>query len=394
MRQWSGPENRPEGALAEKMQLTEHANTLWLDGTEWQSQLAAMPDLPGVYLLWPLTGPPHWGRTNLLRRRLSRLLAEDELGSVSPRSRLQLRRVLQRVEWWQTGSRLEASLLLHNLVCQYAAEDCWTALRLRRPWFVQLRMEQRFPLMRVSSRITEGTCYGPFATRAQAERFEQGLLHLFPLRRCTEELAPSLSHPGCVYGEMNMCRRPCQLAITPEEYRAEARQTQEFLVTQGDVTQEHLSRQREQASERLDFEAAARLHQRHEQIRQLLSEAGPLARGLEELQGLAVLPSSRTDSIVLWPLQQGIWLQPHSLAPAEIGSLQQDALWQASPEPVSADRREQHLALLARWFYSTWRDGEWIACEQNTPVSVRRLRAAAQRVLGAQAPTKSELAIH
>jgi ABC-type lipoprotein release transport system permease subunit len=53
-------------------------------------------------------------------------------------------------------------------------------------------------------------------------QFQSQFLDLFQMRRCEENLAPSPSHPGCVYGEMNMCLRPCQQAVTPEEYASES----------------------------------------------------------------------------------------------------------------------------------------------------------------------------
>ena len=46
-------------------------------------------------------------------------------------------------------------------------------------------------------------------------------LDLFQLRRCQEDLAPSPGHPGCIYGEMGKCLRPCQEAVSREEYAGE-----------------------------------------------------------------------------------------------------------------------------------------------------------------------------
>ena len=75
--------------------------------------------------------------------------------------------------------------------------------------------------------------YGPFASRAAAERFNEALLDLFQIRRCEENLAPAPDHPGCIYGEMNRCLRPCQQAVSMEEYRGEAARMEQFLETGG-----------------------------------------------------------------------------------------------------------------------------------------------------------------
>jgi hypothetical protein len=47
---------------------------------------------------------------------------------------------------------------------------------------------------------------------------------------------------------------------------------------------------------------------------------------------------------------------------------------------VSLAQREQHLALLAKWFYSSWRDGEWLGLESFDAVPYRKLVNAIHRV--------------
>src|SRR5207244_6958620 len=59
------------------------------------------------------------------------------------------------------------------------------------------------------------------------------MLDLFQLRRCEDNLAPSPEHPGCIYGEMNKCLRPCQQVVSIEEYRGEAHRVEEFIRTDG-----------------------------------------------------------------------------------------------------------------------------------------------------------------
>ena len=51
----------------------------------------------------------------------------------------------------------------------------------------------RFPRLEIVNRPTRrhGTAYGPFFSRDLAQRYEQELLGLFQIRRCTETLTPS-----------------------------------------------------------------------------------------------------------------------------------------------------------------------------------------------------------
>jgi hypothetical protein len=45
-------------------------------------------------------------------------------------------------------------------------------------------------------------------------------------------------------------------------------------------------------------------------------------------------------------------------------------------------RRQEHLALLARWYYSSWREGEWLAFDAPEKLPFRRLVRLISRVAG------------
>src|SRR5580704_4431667 len=193
------------------------------------SELDAIPDVPAVFLLWASEGKPYLARTALLRRRLKRLLFDR--GRVS--RLLNLSGVAERIEYWPTGSQIESALIHLDLAREYFPEDWRRITRLRPPAFLRLTLDNPFPRTMITTRLGRGLFYGPFAGRAAADRFNEALLDLFQIRRCEENLAPAPNHPGCIYGEMNRCLRPCQQAVSIEEYRGEADRMQQFLETGG-----------------------------------------------------------------------------------------------------------------------------------------------------------------
>jgi excinuclease ABC subunit C len=171
--------------------------------------LSLLPDSQAVYVIHPKRGEPHLGRTNILRRRLTRIFAKWQLAGIA-----------DRVEYWPTASRLEQWILSYHLGLTLFPEDPARALRLPRPAYVKLLLANPFARTQITTRLAgaRNVFFGPFASRASADQFEAQLLDLFQLRRCQEDLAPAIDHPGCVYGEMRRCLRPCQLAVSPEEY--------------------------------------------------------------------------------------------------------------------------------------------------------------------------------
>src|SRR5208283_3995636 len=142
--------------------------------------------------------------------------------------------------------------------------------------------------------------YGPFQSRTAAERFADEALKLFLLRRCTEDLDPNPSHPGCVYSEMKMCLAPCYKGCTDERYGEEAAAVEQFLATRGESSLVILRAQRDTASKNLDFEAAAAHHaqvQRVESVRALASE---LVRPLSQLRAVILQASANPDEVAVF----------------------------------------------------------------------------------------------
>ena len=95
-----------------------------------------------------------------------------------------------------------------------------------------------------------------------------------------------------------------------------------------------------------------------------------------------LLRSTAPDCVLLWFLREGCWLDPRtlSLAPDQTESLDlrlRETIHNLEEPPTKL--RSEHLAILARWFYSSWRDGEWIAVESWESVPYRRLVNAVHR---------------
>ena len=65
---------------------------------------------------------------------------------------------------------------------------------------------------------------------------------------------------------MKMCLAPCFAGCTKEEYDVEVGAVLETLDTAGESADRAIEREREAASEALDFERAAALHKRLEKV--------------------------------------------------------------------------------------------------------------------------------
>ncbi|HVW84081.1 MAG TPA: hypothetical protein VHB50_05355, partial [Bryobacteraceae bacterium] len=214
---------------------------------------------------------------------------------------------------------------------------------------------------------------------------------LFQLRRCQEDLVPGPEHPGCMYGEMGRCLRPCQQAVGIEEYRAEAERVTEFLRTAGKSLIEPAMAERDRLSGDMDFEGAAMMHQRVQRIAEVLALGDEMAREVEHLSAIAIAPSSDPESVELGWLREGYWrgFTRLDFNFADGRSVSLDARLRetaaALPEStVTRTERMEQLAILSRWFYSSWRDGEMLLVDDWRKMPWRKLVNAVSRVAGSQ----------
>jgi excinuclease ABC subunit C len=343
--------------------------------------IAEAPDCPAVFLIWPSEGQPYLAKTNALRRRLLRLLKERE----KPSRLLNLRQSVVRVECWITGSALESSLRLYELARIHFSKTYLEFLRLRFPPYVKIILDNPFPRSQVTTHIgrAPGFYYGPFRSRAAAEEFEARFCDLFQMRRCREDLEPSPEHPGCIYGEMGMCLRPCQQVVGAEEYRHEVDRVVQFLATGGRSLAGAVESARDRFSQEMNFEEAGRQHKRLEKIEGVLRLKDELVADIDHLNGVAVTASVDPESVELWFVYRGCWQSPVRFSVAESSvSLDQRLRETATGTQLRLlpRQRQEHLALLARWYYSSWREGEWLSFDEFEKLPFRRLVRLVSRV--------------
>ncbi len=267
-------------------------HSLSIPETDLKDWLEALPTRAAVFALFghEAQSEPYISKTANLRRRMHRLLAPSSAGT----KRLHLGRRVVRLAYSEVGSQFATSLLLVQATREFCGDRARERLHLRPPALLRLAVENAYPRMYVANRITQramASTYGPFASRVAAERFLDDSLNFFELRRCTEELHPDPAFPGCVYSEMKMCLAPCFMGCTDERYADEAQQVREYFASRGAKTIARCEKEREAASADLDFEKAARLHQRVQKMKAVAQQAAPLVHPLAELDAIIVQPA-------------------------------------------------------------------------------------------------------
>jgi excinuclease UvrABC nuclease subunit len=260
---------------------------------------------------------------------------------------------------------------------------------------VRLNLENAYPRAYVTNKLTRLSArsiyYGPFRSRAVAEKFMNDSLDLFKIRRCTFELHPDPAYPGCVYSEMKMCLAPCFKGCTDEAYAAEVARVQGYFDSKGDSLLGELEKERDRLSAEMEFEAAAQVHTKVAKIKGILSGCDEICGRLDHLDAVIIQPSSQPGSVALFRFRRGTFTVPDQFSIESEGEsldARLRAALQQMPEAGarSAKQFSEELAMLKRWYYRTHKTGEIVLAGANREISVRKLANAVMRVFRGEKP--------
>jgi excinuclease ABC subunit C len=358
-----------------------------------------LPERPAVCLILPRdpSAQPYLIRTADLRHRLQRLL-----GPTDPTSkRLNLRELADTVRYRETGSAFEQALTYYQNARRFFPKRYGQLVRLRPAAVLKINLRNPYPRCFVTRRMTvhdqgapaAGAYYGPFRSRKSAEAFAESVLDFFKVRRCQLKIQRDPGYPGCMYSEMKMCLAPCFAGCSKEEYDLEIGRLVQFMDTGGGSLQTTLTKEREAASEHLDFEKAALIHKKLEKLDDALRGQPDLVRRIENLDAVILQRATKEQTVALFAIQGGRLVDPFWLHFGETGRptsaeetvrdyLQKVTDTRATANPnnrQNAAELSEHLSLLARWFFSNPREGEIFFRQQDWPY--RKILRACSRLL-------------
>ncbi len=358
---------------------------------------AAVPAAPAVFLLRgeDPQAEPYVSKTANLRRRLQRLL-----GRVEERTRkLNLRDRVRHIEYTPTGSDFESGVVLYQTLRATFPGSYGDRLRFRFAPLVKLHLENEFPRASVTTRLGRlngrSLFYGPFPSRAAAEKFMNDSLDFFKMRRCVPDLHPDPEFPGCIYSEMKMCLAPCFKGCTDAEHSAEVVRVQAYLDSGGESLVREFSEQRDAASINLGFEDAAAIHARLDKLKPVLSQLPEAVHRLDRLTALMIEPCHLPDSVVFFRIEAGclsgplrFCIQPTEHAKSQsMESRVQDFLRSSlPPKTKSVPETMEHLALFKRWYYRGSRIGEVFFADDMGTLPLRRVVRGISRVYRGEKP--------
>ncbi len=162
-----------------------------------------------------------------------------------------------------TATETEALLLETNMI-----------KRLRPRYNVLMRDDKSFPYIAIRTDHTvpalqkhrgaksfKGKFYGPFASAGAVNRTLNTLQKAFLLRSCSDSTFSGRTRP-CMLYQIKRCSAPCTELVSEIEYAALVKDSVDFLEGRSAALQDRLAVEMRDASDKLEFEHAARLRNR------------------------------------------------------------------------------------------------------------------------------------
>lgn len=231
--------------------------------------LKEIPQAPGVYLFKSKRGEVLYvGKAKDLRARLSAYVKEPYL---TPKLEHLLRNT-ESVEYFLTDTEKAALLLEANLIKKYRPKYNVLLKDDKNYPLLRIPIKEKYPSLQIVRKRKKGDqalYFGPFTSARGLREILKLLSKTFPLRKCSLAEMKRRKTP-CIYYQIKKCLAPCVNPVPEEEYKKMVDGVIEFFQGKGKELIKKLEEEMYRLSENLEFERAAFLRDRIEDLKKVL----------------------------------------------------------------------------------------------------------------------------
>jgi excinuclease ABC subunit C len=217
---------------------------------------AALSTAPGVYRMYAADDSLLYvGKAGALRKRVSSYFSNTPK---TPRIHAMLAQVV-RMDVTVTRTEGEA-LLLENQLIKSLAPRYNVSLRDDKSYPYILLTQETWPriAMHRGPRAVQGRYFGPYPGVGAVRDTLNLMQKLFKIRNCEDSVFRNRTRP-CLQHQIGRCSAPCVGLVAAPDYDQSVRRASLFLDGRSDELTGELTMAMEAASQRLEFEEAARL---------------------------------------------------------------------------------------------------------------------------------------
>ncbi len=268
-------------------------------------KLKILPAKPGAYIMKDEHGKVIYvGKATSLRSRVRSYFQKGH--DHSPKV-LALLEKIRDVDWIVVESEVEALMLECNLIKKHRPRY---NVRLRDDKhypYLCVTTSEPFPRVLVVRRVKQdgNRYFGPYADTTAMRESVRLIRKVFRIRSCNKKLTGEEQDRPCLNYHMGQCDAPCAGKCTSEEYAHLVDDTCMFLEGRRESVMEHLEREMFDASERLEFERAAKLRDQVESIRRTIEKQKAISTDLSDQDVIAVATEPASACVQVLVIRSG-----------------------------------------------------------------------------------------
>ncbi|MEX0989737.1 MAG: excinuclease ABC subunit UvrC [Actinomycetota bacterium] len=223
---------------------------------------STIPDEPGAYLFRDGDGRVVYaGKARSLRKRLASYWGKP----LHPRTAA-MTEAATSVEWIVAGSELDALMLEYNLIKEHVPRFNIRYRDDKSYPYLAITVGERWPRAQVlrGSKRKKVKYFGPYGHAYAIRETLDSLTRVFPVRTCSNAFFQQRERARrpCLYYDIGRCSGPCvpeRTGVTDERYRSDVDAMIDFLTGNHREVLQRLEREMAEASERKEYELAAKL---------------------------------------------------------------------------------------------------------------------------------------
>ncbi|MDP3582560.1 MAG: excinuclease ABC subunit UvrC, partial [Ignavibacteria bacterium] len=249
-----------------------------------KEKLENLPSLPGIYQYFNDKGKVIYvGKAKILKNRVRSYFHKN---IDSPKTEILVSKI-EDLQIIVTNSEIEALVLENNLIKE-----------LKPRYNVLLKDDKSFPYIRVTNEpfpqifptrniVKDGSRYfGPYTDVKNMKSSLRLITKIFKIRSCkfdiTEEAVEKKKFKICLDYHIKKCEGPCEGLVTREKYNSMVNQAVKVFRGKTEELLDELKKQMAEASANLEFEKAAELRDRLEQLQLYTSKQKVVSADLED----------------------------------------------------------------------------------------------------------------
>jgi excinuclease ABC subunit C len=233
--------------------------------------IARLPTNSGVYLFKDKKGTILYvGKAGNIKHRVSSYF--QRVGGKDVKTLAMLEKVAE-IETIVTDTEKEAFILESNLIKENHPRYNVKLRDDKNYPCLRLTLEEEYPTLCIVRRIKKDRSlyFGPYPSATSLRQTLKLIRRLFPIRTCLDTKFTSRLRP-CINYEMGRCLGPCCDKTNPAQYREVVNQVRMFLEGKNRDLVERLEKRMEGESERLNFEAAAKIRDQIQHIETVIEK--------------------------------------------------------------------------------------------------------------------------